>query len=405
MAILIKELILQREEEMMKREFSYSKVKTLKTYWNKFLDYCERKDVIYFEEKYMFDFLKDYSKQNKQRYINAAIKAINVLLDFDSLFDKNIKIKTNDISDSFKMELDSYLCYSRNIKFNSERTIFMKKKETLDFICFLEKNNIYSFNNLNDKIIISFIDNYDNKLRNKRISMCWNLRELLKYLYEENILDKYYAYLIPIIKREKQVKVPTVFEKNDVIKIIEQLKQDKVYTLAGRRNYAMILIAAKTGLRISDIKNLKYENIDWKNNTFNIIQYKTKQSLTIPFTNDIGEAIIDYIKLERPFKMKSKQEEIFLRHKYPYVKLSNNFYLYDVVTTSAEKANVDLSKYNKKGIHSFRFTIATEMLNNEIPINIISSTLGHCNIKTTNNYLKVDIKHLEDCFYEVDDNV
>lgn len=406
MAILLKELILQREEEMMNAGFLYSKTRNVKKYWNEFSNYCNNLKVYIFEEKYVNEFLKEFSSNPlNEKKVHTAKNAINILVDFNSLFSLKPKIDNDNIDESFRNELNMYLDYSKNVRNNSIKTILEKEKETIKFIKFLKTNKIGSFQNINNKIILLFINTYNDKIKSSRITMCWNLRGLLKYLYDENIVNQNYLYLIPVIKREKSQKIPTVFEKEDVINILNQLKEDRVYTLAGKRNYAIILIAAKTGLRMIDIKNLKWENIDWKNNCFSIIQEKTKKELTIPFTQDIGEAIIEYIKSERPFKINNEQDVIFIRHRYPYIKLSKNFYMYDVIQRAAQRGSIDLSKYNKKGIHTFRFTLATEMLNNEIPINIIASTLGHCNIKTANNYLKVDINHLKECFCEVEYDV
>ena len=82
----------------------------------------------------------------------------------------------------------------------------------------------------------------------------------------------------------------------------------------------MFTIGTNCGLRISDIKNLKFENIDWKNNIINYTQQKTKETNELPLTNEIGESLIDYINNERP---KCESKYIFITLKPPYTKISN----------------------------------------------------------------------------------
>lgn len=391
----------------MKIDFSYARVKNMATYWNKFEKYCSEKSIIYFDANQISLFIEDYSNKNIEKIrINEVKKALNILKDINYLFLQKEKInKFKNLNENIKLQIDEYLYYCKNVINNSLGTIDDKIEYLSYFINFLDNNNISSFENIDKHIVLKYIKSLNNEKKYKRIGSFWVLRDLLTYLFSENIIKTNYSYLIPKIKRIENQPVPTVFEKNDVIKILNQLKEDVNNYLCGKRNYAMILIATKTGLRICDIKNLKWNNIDWENNIFNIIQLKTKKSINVPFSNDVGEAIIDYIKNERPFKIKNSNDLIFIRYKYPFDKLSDAFNMHDVISRTAKKCNIDLSKYRKKGIHCFRFTLATELLKNEVPLDIIVSTLGHCNPKSTNNYLKVDINHLKECFYEVDNYV
>ena len=136
--------------------------------------------------------------------------------------------------------------------------------------------------------------------------------------------------------------------------------------------------------------------------TIYIIQEKTNKPVKLPLTNDIGDAIIDYIKYERPFKIKKEDDYIFIRHIFPYIKLSDSFSFHHIIKRVANKIGIDLSKYEKRGIHSFRRTLATSLLNNNVPITTISSTLGHCNIDSTKQYLRTNEEKLEECFCEVE---
>jgi integrase len=90
-------------------------------------------------------------------------------------------------------------------------------------------------------------------------------------------------------------------------------------TPAGKRNYAMLLLTLRTGLRAVDIINLKLGDIQWKRNAIEIVQSKTGTPLVLPLLTDIGNAIADYILNGR---LESKQPYLFLRTQAPYRKLS-----------------------------------------------------------------------------------
>ena len=179
------------------------------------------------------------------------------------------------------------------------------------------------------------------------------------------------------------------------------IKKELGKTPASYRNYAMILIAAKLGIRKIDIINLKWNNIDWENNSLNIIQIKTKKQLSLPLPNDVGEAIIEYIQNERPFKIRNEDENIFIRHRYPLIKLNSSFTLTYVIKDALTNSGVSTSKYQQIGLHSFRFTLATELLNEETSPDIISSVLGHSNKNSQKSYTRVNKQNLLKCFVEV----
>ena len=140
---------------------------------------------------------------------------------------------------------------------------------------------------------------------------------------------------------------------------------------------------------------LQNEDIDWKNYKLNVIQPKTNNLNILPLSKEVGWAIINYIKNSRP---KCNNEYLFVKMKYPFEKMEqfNNFNKY------FEKCN--LEENIKKGIHNLRHSFATNMLDNDIPIHIISSVLGHSDINTTSStYIKIDTKNLKKVCLEVDE--
>lgn len=405
----LKELIYLREEDFMNNNYSWSFTNDMKCVWKEFIKYCNNHSIDYFDYNLCNSFIKDiynlqslsHKKSNLSRKQVNVINAMNALINFDD-FDKKYIKKTKLVpKDIFKNEIEKYLSFEKNIRNNSVSTINDKRKSTIIFTNYLYDNNIFSLDKITKEIIIKYTDSFIDDIYSKKRFIYSTLKCFLNYLYIENILNTNYSFWIPTIQKNN-ISVSTVFEKEDVLNILKYLKEHRnIENIVSYRNYAMILLAAKTGIRKIDIINLKYENIDWNSNTINLIQQKTKKPLYIPLPIDVGEAIIDYINNERPMKIKNTNDYIFIRKSSPLTKLSNDYSAFPTITKAIKELNIDINKYPKKGLHSFRFTLATEMLNNEVPLNIISSSLGHSNINSTKTYLKINTKNLMKCFIEV----
>jgi integrase len=165
-------------------------------------------------------------------------------------------------------------------------------------------------------------------------------------------------------------------------------------TPAGKRNYAMLLLALRTGLRSVDIINLKLGDIQWKRNTIEIVQSKTGSPLVLPLLTDVGNAIADYILNGRP---ESQQPYLFLHTQAPYRKLSASASGYGISCKVMKAAGIRQGPEDRKGFHCFRHYVASRLLSEETPLPIISSILGHRNKDSTKIYLSTDLVHLRAC--------
>ncbi|MEG1592231.1 site-specific integrase [Chryseobacterium sp.] len=188
-------------------------------------------------------------------------------------------------------------------------------------------------------------------------------------------------------------EIQTCFTSDEILR----LEQNVNRTIPkGKRDYAMILLATRLGLRSSDIRYLQFSNIDWKNNIIRLEQFKTKVPIELPLLVDIGEALIDYIKNGRP-KVKSK--DIFLRANGPYTTLTSAAF-YNSIREYLKRTNIDYGN-RKHGSHALRHSLATNLLKNRVPISIISDTLGHSNTSVTMNYLHISVENLLECSLDV----
>jgi integrase/recombinase XerD len=165
-------------------------------------------------------------------------------------------------------------------------------------------------------------------------------------------------------------------------------------TASGKRNYAMLLLALQTGLRSTDIINLKLGDIHWESNTIEILQAKTGNLLVLPLLTEVGNAIADYILKGRP---DSQQPYLFLRSKAPYQKMAGHPSCYKISCKLMKAAGIRQGEGQRKGFHCLRHALAARLLAAETPLPIISSILGHRNKESTKVYLSTDLEHLRTC--------
>ena len=148
-------------------------------------------------------------------------------------------------------------------------------------------------------------------------------------------------------------------------------------------------------VRSSDICQLKFENIDWKNSQIKLVQQKTGIAIELPLLANVGNAIIDYLKYARP---KAETDIIFLTMFAPFRHLNANSFR-GIVERAIVKSGIETIGRHT-GPHSLRHSLATAMMKTNT-IQTISETLGHTNTTTTMDYLSISVDDLMECTHDV----
>jgi integrase len=164
----------------------------------------------------------------------------------------------------------------------------------------------------------------------------------------------------------------------------------------GKRDYAIIAIAANLGLRSGDILNLSIDNFDWRNGVINIVQEKTGEPLSLPLSEQIGKAVIDYWRNGRP---QSVARELFIQHTLPYMKLTSGM-AYHMFNKYYFTSGFQLGG-RRHGLHSLRHSLASRLLEKDTPVNVIGNILGHMDSNSASYYIRIDINQLRKCALEV----
>ena len=212
------------------------------------------------------------------------------------------------------------------------------------------------------------------------------LKKLYTFLYVTGRTEDDFSALFAFsVNREK--KVFPVLPKSDIAKLLETIDRSKV---RGKRDYAIMMLGTVLGLRACDVVALKLTDIDWPRGEIRIVQSKTANPVILPLTQDVGEALKDYILNARPSTM---DNEIFLRIKAPHTKLASAVTVGEIYRDCCVAAGLPANKR----FHNLRRALGTSMVTNGISVYDVAQVLGDKNINSTKPYLATDVEHLKMC--------
>ena len=218
------------------------------------------------------------------------------------------------------------------------------------------------------------------------------LRHFLRFLCDGGCISADIASEIHMPAVSKKAGIPSVWPADELKKMLGVIDRNSP---VGKRDYAMILLACILGLRISDIKNLRFSSFSWENKQLSLIQHKTHKPLTLPVPDVVGWAVIDYIKNGRPEYFES--DIIFLKHMPPFDPISDNDHLQQRIVFYMNKAGMHKDKNRHCGFHSLRHSAGSMLLDMGTPLPVITAILGHSDMDVTGIYLKTDLEKLAEC--------
>lgn len=271
-----------------------------------------------------------------------------------------------------------------------ERTIRACRKRLSNFIEYLSEKGITRLSAISEEVVIDYVSSREYR----QVEYVKALKRFLSFLFENKLTIKDWSYIIKTLgKKFRRVRIPSFYTPEE-IRLLENSISRK--SMIGKRNYAMIMLCSRLGLRVSDVANLEFENIDWETNTIHIIQYKTGNPLSLPLLPAVGNAIIDYLQYGRK---ESDSKKVFLSFRPPYEEMTPNS-VHSAIVQAFHGSGIDIKKRHHGG-HALRFSLAQRMLDRSTPIPIISETLGHQKVDMTRTYVRIDFTHMRQCVLDV----
>ncbi|MFT8312377.1 MAG: tyrosine-type recombinase/integrase [Sporolactobacillus sp.] len=272
----------------------------------------------------------------------------------------------------------------------SAGTINGIQSNVLSFLGYLETNRHSDFVKISRREIRDFIVYISKSHCESMSNILYSLRSFISYLRDSGIAHIDAGLILQKPARSRK-KVLPCFSHEEVESILRQID---INLSEGKRDYAILYLAAHTGLRSIDIVNLKLIDIDWKKDEIQIIQRKTGQALVLPLEPDTGRAIVEYILYGRPT---SDSPYIFLRSFAPFIKLADVGSMGNIFKKYRNKAGIIHNPGDGKGLHALRRSMGTWMLEAKVPLTTISQVLGHRNQNSAKQYLSMDHCGLQEC--------
>lgn len=398
-SLTITGLIEKARESLLKQNPSESYIRRHNRAWKLFSYYaCKQRitcfstelAVCFLKEEFGIEYTEDKLNGNISRHDFEAFVRPLLMLSIVQAGGTTLRIskfcRTED-AECFKGIITHYeeLCRQRN---NRESTIDARFWTIRPFLLHLAQSGVTDISQMQATHIHEFtVFNAARALKSMNQKMN-HLRAFIEFLYAEKYITKDLSKCV--LKAPKpRPRLAQTWTKEEVERILGVIERG---TSVGKRDYAVFMLVTQLGLRTSDIVNMTFDNLLWSECKIRFIQEKTGNPLELPLTATVGDAIIDYLKYGRPKEETSQY--VFVRHTPPYGKVKN---FWCTMQKYLRDAHVPVSPEKPHGFHTFRFTLATRLLDEEVPLETISAILGHSNSDTTRIYLRADINKLRQC--------
>lgn len=323
-------------------------------------------------------------------------RAIFMLLEYQATRSVKIRrpISEHKIPDEYNLVVSGYLQTLRDQGLSTSTYNFRKLK-SIDIANYLLRNKVMDIRYIQIDDINGFIQTLIGLAKSTISSFLLVFRQLLKFAFDKKYLDVDYSTQFPQVQTNPGNSFTAVYTNEEIKRILSSVDRGNPN---GKRDYAILMLGVRYGIRVSDIRDMQFSNIDFDTSTIKITQRKTKSTIEYELFPDVGWAIIDYLKYGRP---KSNSKCIFVQHRAPYDKFSEYSHFYIMINKYLKAAGVSPPEGCRRGMHALRFSLASNLLSQNVPIHVVAQVLGHENINTTTIYTKIDMPQLSMCALEV----
>jgi site-specific recombinase XerD len=296
-------------------------------------------------------------------------------------------VQSIDLLPTMQNTLRDYEQYCKDRLHLRPSTLHRCSIELKIFLDFLHSRKARALDQIQAADLSEFVSCRDHLKPKTVAGIVSDLRSFLRFLTMRGIHQKDLSAELPKIRVPSDATIPSVWDQELLIRLLGAVDRSSA---KGKRDYAILLLACRLGLRVGDIRTLKLENLHWAESTIEITQAKTSAPLTLPLTSEVGEALIDYLKSGRP---QSTHREVFLKVSPPFDPFREHN-LYDIVTYWRRLAGITFRSPQKRGLHSLRHTLATRLQEKGTPLPTIAGILGHTSLESTRIYAKADVEAL-----------
>ena len=399
--ITLTKLISQATEHLCSLNYSEGTVSNYRTTWNLLKKYASDKRISVFTLNLGMQFLSDHygidPNARLPHFHVSLIRRIKVLEEFKNTSRFRLCHQKNPkkVPVQFEKILKSYQKLGRDQQL-TQKTIQLKSITVTNFLIYLNDKGIGNFGDLSTTNIYGYVKSLEGYSSLTKSGILFTLRNFLKFLYTKDLIAKEVSNVFPVIISNKFERIASFYSKTEINKLLGCVDRQ---TKIGKRDYAVLILAIQLGIRAGDIRKIKFGNIKWDTDQIEYIQEKTKNPICLPLLENIKYGLLDYLKNSRP---ESTYPNIFVKHRAPFIPFSKGNPFYEIINKYINKANIETAG-KKHGLHSMRYSLASNLLSENTPIPVITGVLGHKSSDTTNMYLRIDTDKLRSVALEVPD--
>lgn len=385
-------------KELEKLGYSSGTIQNYRHTWNKFslfmVDKSDEKDFLtdhvtqFLESCGIFSDKVETGLTFRQRHIRNVMHALTEFALHGCLQRRTHVSEKIKLADNMVEILSDYEKFCNQQSLSPLGTLRSRKRDIVRFLHYLETQGFSTVEKIRAPTLFQFIRSCAHLKPATLARMVSSIRSFLRYLCMRGFINSNLVEDMPTIRVRPDERIPSVWKSENVDMLLAAIDRNSP---CGKRDYAILLLAVRLGMRVSDIRNLCFENLLWKRARIEIEQTKGGTPLALPMTEEIGNAIIDYLRHGRP---ESEHREIFLRANAPFNPFSYNNNLHYIITRYRQKAGISLPVQNRRGMHSLRHTVASRLLEANVALETISGIMGHLSLETTRIYTKIDIEAL-----------
>jgi site-specific recombinase XerD len=383
--------------EMLRLAYSKLTIKTHEYEWEKFRKYAVERNVKIFTAEIAEDFLSDtlnypnvYASGTplKQGTI-SKIRSIRVLQDFH-FFGKlpgMLRKQPSKYPEPYNETFEKYRKHC-DVDNRNKHTKTQYMTTAGQFTQHLLKRDVANYGAVTVADVDDFIVLQQGYTKHTVKMKFRILKAFLCFLYNEGHIIEDFSDRIPRVRTYTKGRIPATLSIEQAEQIMKSFDRGNPI---GKRDYAVMIFALELGIRSCDIKNLRFDDIDWVQKCIKIIQDKTNKTLELPMPNNVSNAVIEYLKHGRP---ESKSSFVFIKHKAPY---NQGIDTWKIMRQALSSAGIRIEDESTKGLHLLRHTLGTNLLKNGVPLSTIAEILGHRNVTTTEIYVHTDTDGLRKC--------
>lgn len=335
------------------------------------------------------------SKNIPTAYVTSQLRMFRVLQFYEEFGSIPGRIRNiEELPACFKQYYEMYIseCVNRGL---SSRTITTRSNDIYDFIVFAHSKGSLNITAIERKLLDKYLLERSVQAPGAMPRILSSLRCFFRCMFSNGLISSDLSFFIPSGSRYPTRPVQKLWTGEEVRNLLGFVnRSDSI----GKRDYALMLLVLRYGMRSGDILNLKLKDIDWQSMTIQFRQEKTSFPNVLPILDDVGWALADWLTNARPKQASTNHAFVLLTAPYCGLKSLGN-----VLKRHMTAAGISSSGCGKSGPHSLRHSLASNMLAERVPLPVITSVLGHSSSASTMVYLHSDVEGLRQCALDIEE--